>query len=378
MKKILIVTNDYPSKYNIYANAFVHARAVCYVNEFEVRVLVCKKNVDNIMQYVYDGVSVQVVSDRSMILAHIKSYSPNVIAIHFVSAWMLDIFIRKVSCPIFIWIHGVEALGWYRRLFNFNILHIKEFLAYIKNNTLQLWGLRKIISYSNRNKKVQFVFVSKWMKRITEFDTGIKIKYECIIPNPIDSDLFKYSCKDVELRKRILLIRPFESRKYANDVAINAILELSKRPFFQDLEFFIYGKGRLFEPLTSKIKGFNNVTVINSYIEHKLIPEIHKLCGIFLCPTRQDAQGVSMCEAMSSGLVVVTSNNTAIPEFVEDNVTGILTHNSIEIADKIEYLYYHADVFQRISRNAASQIRKIAGHEYIISQEVSLLSSKIE
>ena len=56
--------------------------------------------------------------------------------------------------------------------------------------------------------------------------------------------------------------------------------------------------------------------------------------GIFICPTRQDAQGVSMCEAMSSGLVPITLYNTAIPECLPNDER--LVNNNKIIKEKIK------------------------------------------
>lgn len=376
-KKLLVISNNYPSESNIYANAFIHSRIVHYTKTFDIRVLVFNKNKED-RTYQHEHIFVQVTNDKKHFKHYLELYKPDIIAIHFVEAWMFDSFIKNFTNPIYIWVHGVEALGWYRRLFNFNINNLKEFLAYIKNNTLQLVGLRRIIRHSNLSGQIKFIFVSNWMKHITEHDTLSKIKYAEIIPNPIDTSKFQYAPKGKEKRKRILLIRPFDSRKYANDLAIKAILELSKRPFFKDIEISIYGKGKFFIPLTNQIKDFPNVYITHGFVEHNRIPAIHQQHGIFLCPTRQDAQGVSMCEAMSSGLVVVTSNNTAIPEFVEDNNTGLFANTPKEIADKIELLYYHPELFAYISQNASTHIRTIAGHRIIIQRELALLTSKTD
>ena len=95
--------------------------------------------------------------------------------------------------------------------------------------------------------------------------------------------------------------------------------------------------------------------------------------GVFLCPTRQDAQGVSMCEAMSSGLVPVTSNNTAIPEFVEDKHSGFLnTNNPVNFADSIEFLLKNPKIFLKISKNASSSIEKICSSKIVAKLELEL------
>ena len=83
-----------------------------------------------------------------------------------------------------------------------------------------------------------------------------------------------------------------------------------------------------------------------------------------LIPTRQDAQGVSMCEAMSSGLVPVTSNNTAIPEYVN------------ELKDAIQEMYYSPDIFLKKSKKASQHINKICSPQKVITKELDLIKRK--
>jgi glycosyltransferase involved in cell wall biosynthesis len=211
------------------------------------------------------------------------------------------------------------------------------------------------------------------MRKITETDTLSKIKNYSIIPNPIDTELFSYNEKPVELRKKVLLLRSFDSRKYANDISVEAILLLSKKDFFKEFSFTIIGKGNLFESTLAPITHLSNVTIKKGGVRQVLIPELHREHGIFLCPTRQDAQGVSMCEAMSSGLVPITSNNTAIPEYVEDGKTGILTNSPQEVADAMEDLLLNPDKFQSVSAGAARSMRELCDIETISKKELTLI-----
>jgi L-malate glycosyltransferase len=242
-------------------------------------------------------------------------------------------------------------------------------------NLKQMIGVRRIIKTSNENTRIHFVFVSNWMRRITETDAAIKTKNSSIISNPINTSLFEYREKLDEHRKKILMIRSFGSRKYANDVAVEAIIELSNRNFFDELSFTIFGHGKYFKDLTDPLRTFKNIKITEGFLDNRLIPQIHATHGIFLCPTRQDAQGVSMCEAMSSGLVPVTTNCTAIPEFVEDQVTGMLTRSSIDIANKIEQLYQHPALFRTISKNASQYIRETCSIDKIATRELLLANN---
>lgn len=373
-KRLLVINSNYPHQNNLYGDFFVHARVKHYLEEFEVVVM----GIDNTRdygQFTYEGVEVKSFPKKAELVQAIFDFQPDAILIHFFIGWMLPAFISKVSCPVIIWVHGEEALGWYRRLFNFK--SVKQFAGYILRNTKQLWQLRELIHHANHSGQVSFVFVSEWMRMITETDTRVKVKDSHIIPNPIDSSVFMYFPKNAEDRKKILLIRSFGSKKYANDLAVEAIIRLSKKNFFSELTFSIYGEGKDFANLTEELKQFPNVSLHNYFIENKMIPQAHREHGIFLCPTRQDAQGVSMCEAMSSGLVPISSLNTAIPEFLVDGQTGYMTNSAHEIANRIEYLFYHPEKFMEMSERASIAIQEKSGHHIVIEKEINLIQDRL-
>jgi glycosyltransferase involved in cell wall biosynthesis len=275
-----------------------------------------------------------------------------------------------MKIPFLIWVHGYEVIGWYRRLYNWNVLS-PLLVKHAIHNFRQQYVFRKFIKYANRFGNIKFVFVSDWMKRIAEYDTLTSIRNYSIIPNPIDTELFKYAEKSEDKRLRVLLLRSFESRKYANDISVEAIKELSKRKIFKEFSFKLIGvHGDMFEKTVEPLNGFDNVNALRQSIPQHLIPGIHADYGVFLCPTRQDSQGVSMCEAMSSGLVPITSNSTAIPEFVEDRKQGLLTNSATEIADALEFLYNDSKEFSRLSREASERIRLKCGLNQVITAEL--------
>ena len=369
--KLLILDENYPHFDNLMGDVFVHVRAKEYNRQHTVKVFSFFHSPGSL---VYEGIPLQLFDSTEKLLEALSDYQPDRILIHFYQFWMLESIIKKVTVPFIIWVHGYEALGWYRRLFNYT-LYSPVLLNYIISNTRQQFHFRKLIRYANSTRQVSFVFVSAWMKKITETDSLAKINNCCIIPNPIDTQLFKYREKDPELRKNILLLRSFGTRKYANDIAVDAIQLLVTKPFFKELQFTIIGQGGLFKKITAPLVHYSNVELQEKAVRQVLIPALHKGYGIFLCPTRQDAQGVSMCEAMSSGLVPVTSCNTAIPEFVTDKQTGFATSNASEVAAAIEIMYYQPGLFQQISRQAAIAIRQTCSLDTVVKKELIIIEN---
>ncbi|QWC25067.1 glycosyltransferase family 4 protein [Bacillus haikouensis] len=322
--------------------------------------------------YFFEGIEV-IEGDFDFISEQVKSWSPDKILIHFINEKHMEILKSiEYSIPSIIWIHGVEALSWKRRLFNFTG---KRFLWYILDNNKKLKSMKLFIESA---KNIHFVFVSNWMKKVMEKDVGVSIKNYEVIPNVINTDIFKYIPKDAEQRKKILIIRNFDSRKYANELSIKAILKLKEKEYFSELEFCIYGQGRYFKSLTSQLSNLKNVKIFNTFLPQSKIAEIHKDYGVFLCPTRQDSQGVSMCEAMSSGLVPITSNNTAIPEFVSSEA-GYLTDNKVKsIVAAIEDLYFNKEEFTKRSYSSNKIIYDKCKQTEIVSREITFIKSSEE
>ena len=369
--KYLVVSPGYPSEDNKYNNAFVHSRVKKYQESgIAVDVFSYSKKSSH---YNYENVDV-IEGNKDNLINMLKRNKYHKILIHFGFWYIVKPIIKTVpNIPLIIWVHGTEGLGWYRRFFAFNLKKPYRFLGYILINTRQMIFVHNFIR--NKNIDKTFVFVSNWMKNIYEKDSLSKNKIDKyqIIPNVIDKDNYKYLEKKENDRLNILSIRTYQSKKYANDLSVKAILELSKEPFFKNLKFTFYGDGRLFDETLKPIKNMKNVTIYRKFLNAKEISEAHAKNGLMLIPTRQDAQGVSMCEAMSSGLVPITSNNTAIPEYVNSSC-GYLTNNYHEIALAIKTLYNNPKLFVKMSKKASEFIQKKCAPKIVIQKEVDLIT----
>lgn len=375
MKKYLLISPGYPSTSDRYNNGFVHQRVLEYINQgLNIKVFSFDKKCTKNYDYEYECVNITVgyKKDLENLLMNQKYEK---IFIHFGWKEIMQIVLKKApSTNIILWVHGVEALSCHRRLFNlrFSIISVIKFLGYIYYNTIQMNYMRTLIN--NNKEQIHFVFVSKWMKEILEKDTKTqnKIINYSIIPNIINEKIFIYNEKDIENRFNIFNIRTYDSKKYANDIMVKSILELSKAENFQNITFNIYGDGRLFDKTLKSIKKFNNVNIRKGFLSQNEIASIHKNNGILLMPTRQDAQGVSMCEAMSSGLVPVVSNNTAIPEYVNEDC-GYLCRDYKEMAESIKFLINNPDIFKEKSRKASEYIQKKCARNIIIKKELEII-----
>ncbi|MBM6920226.1 glycosyltransferase family 4 protein [Phocea massiliensis] len=372
---ILVLTNNYPSEDNLYANGFVHTRVLGYLKKgIEVEVFVCKKNMGQ-TTYTYQGVSV-VTGSANDLKTYLEEHQVEKICIHFLSPEMIKGMDRvKKQFDLFIFVHGNEALFWYERLFRSTTSSIHNFLVYCHNavfNTLSIFNIRRFLRKTKNC--LHFITVSEWMMRKTCKNWKVDESRFTIIPNYINEEVFFSKRKSEADRLKILSIRPYSSSKYANDMSMDFIQKLSQYDFFSQLEIKIVGKGNMFAELTSKVSMFPNVLIENRFLNQEQIKSYHDEYGIFLCPTRQDAQGVSMCEAMSSGLVPLTLNNTAIPEFVKEQ--EILSCDTDDMVQKFVYLYNHPSLYTELSEKISKEIQEQCGYEKTITKEIQLVAGE--
>lgn len=373
---VLVLTNIYPSYDDLYRNMFVHSRVSNYKKQgYQYDVMRYQYNVPDGYRE-FEGVNV--TEGYSAKLEDILQYGQiDTVCIHFLDQGMWDV-LRKFQdkIRIIIWCHGSEIQPWWRRKFNYDTEEELNKQKELSEERMTLWNE---VFKTAQNENIHFVFVSNYFKEEVETDYAMQLSNDqySIIHNLIDTDTFVYETKNENQRKKVLSIRPFGSRKYANDLSAQCILELSKKEFFNDMEFHIIGRGVLFDEITEPLMQFDNVIIENKFLQQDEIAALHKKYGVFLSPTRMDSQGVSRDEAMSSGLVPVTNAVTAIPEFVDEKC-GILAPGDdyLAMAEGIEKLYYDPELFCRMSRNAAERVRNQSDVSSVITKELELIGNE--
>lgn len=305
MKKVLIITQAYPNKENPSCCAFVHSRVKSYKKNNNLTVNILSFSAKK--TYIYEGVRVLSLSECKEILKTnfydiIISHAPN-IRCH---CLFLIKFANKYRKVVFV-IHGHEVMITDKDyapdyIFLKHRKKLKKILTFFYDR-FKIVLLKIFFENLIKNNKVNFIFVSHWMKKI--FIKNIKIKEdelisistvinnncnEVFIHNTYDNNAVKYA--------DFITLRPFDNSKYGVDL----VLEMAKNN--SKYSYHIYGKGEYFK--YNDIPS--NVQVFYNYFNQQDIAKLlsHYRCAVM--PTRVDAQGVMMCEMATFGIPVLTSN----------------------------------------------------------------------
>jgi len=368
----LVITNHYPQYDDLYRNGFVHSRLAAYRRAgFQVDVFRCRAG-SPLGYHEFENIDIATGGPEALDKM-LSSGRYESVGVHFLDPVIWQVLERHIGkIRVNVWVHGAEIQPWHRREYNFR--SVDERLAEVARSDQRLAFWRGLLRKMPEN--LHLVFVSKYFAEEVMEDLGFRLPDEhySILHNPINTELFSYREKDAGQRKRILSIRTFSTRKYANDLSVDAILALKDKPYFKELEFRLIGDGDLFEETTAPLNGLPNVLLERRFLSQPEIAELQKNYGVFLIPTRWDSQGVSRDEAMASGLVPVTSRVAAVTEFV-DETCGYLAEpeDATGLAAAIEDLYQNPEKFLKLSKAAADRVRRQSEARHVIEQEVSLM-----
>lgn len=370
--EVLVVTNVYPDYDNLYRNGFVHSRVRSYQQVGMRGEVVCVQPQTTSLYREFEGIGVTETGTAGAAQI-VAASSSSVLLVHFLDRAVWEaLSSRPERSRVLVWVHGSEVQPWWRRAYNYLSGDDLERAKELSWERLKFW--RGVFSESTDD--VHFVFVSRHFAEEVFEDVGVTLAPDrySIIHNPIDTSIFAYSQKSEVDRLSVLSVRPYASRKYANDLAVKAVLGLVREPEFAQMAFTFVGDGPLFDETLEPLIGFGNVTVRRGFLPQREVAELHRKHGIFLVPTRMDAQGVSRDEAMASGLVPVTNAVAAVPEFVDESCAELAGPEDVDsLREGILALVRDPARYLRKSAAAAGRVRRQSAADIVIGQEIGLI-----
>jgi len=369
--RILVITRSYPTARDLYRYPFVHRRVLGY-RAAGHEVAVFRPSEAQAGSYQFDGVDCT-VGNGERLGALAATAGPDVVALHGLGPTMWSTVEPLTrSLPSVAWLHGSEIPGFLRRK-----CAIDEIPPSLADEQVEhcagFWsGVIEVPSAPAR-----LVFPSETAVRYMTESVPDASARCAVIPNPIDDGLFEYRPKPPDQRFRVLFIRPFDSRCYANDIAVQTICDLARAD--RGFEFRMFGDGPLFTETIEPLRRLANVSIERRFLSQTEIAHEHKHSGIFLVPTRLDTQGVSRDEAMSSGLVPVTSAIAPVTDLVDDNCAMLAPPEDSEaLAAAVHKLADSPGLFASMSAAAARRVSSSRSTKSVIGSDVALLLDVIK
>ena len=144
-------------------------------------------------------------------------------------------------------------------------------------------------------------------------------------------------------------------------------------------EINIGGGGKGKETLVKQVKelGIENICNFVDDIPDKA--QYLESISIFAAPSRKEAFGINICEAMERSLPVAATKVGGIPEVIEDNVTGILCEpdNPESLAKSLELLINDFEKRKELGENGRKRVEKLFNREEAMREHLELYESLI-
>lgn len=177
-----------------------------------------------------------------------------------------------------------------------------------------------------------------WAESLVNFGAN-KSSIE-VVHMGVDVDTFSFSDKELSSPLQVLSVaRATEKKglKYAIEAILNSEL---------DVHLTLIGDGKLLPSLRVLVEQHSNksrVTFLGACPPERVSSELKKT-DLFLLPSVQDSMGdkegipVSLMEAMASGVVVLSTIHSGIPELIDDGVSGFLVpeRDALAIQEKMK------------------------------------------
>lgn len=223
----------------------------------------------------------------------------------------------------------------------------------------------------------RYVVVSEALKRVV-VRRGTGADRITVVPNGVDTAAFHPSDAAAAWLRDLVGVGPqvrlvgMAARLHpvkGHDLFLRAAAELAAVAGTLDIRFLIAGSGppeyrRQLEAQAQRLGLQERVLFLG---EREDIPAILAGLDVAVVPSQFEAFSLSVIEAMASGTPLVATRVGAIPEIVEDGVTGLLSQpgDALDLAAKILTVLADRDLAGRLTENGLRTAERYSIDKFI-------------
>ena len=244
----------------------------------------------------------------------------------------------------------------------------------------------------NLAQKMYLHIIGRWefkkatlVRCLTKEDAQEIIRYGAplhkirIVPNPVDTELFKPSLnRDNNTLIWTGRMVPEKGLPYL----IKALSIVVHEDKHKEVRLLLIGDGSQRSFIIKLIKKYNvqhNTFLLGILPRKKIAVHLSK-ASIFVFPSIREGMPISLLEALSSGLPVVGTRISGVRDLVIHGYNGLLVppKNSRALATAISYLLENEDLRDRMSKNARKYIVANFDYQKVLPQLEQLYAEAIK
>ncbi len=278
----------------------------------------------------------------------IKKIRPDIIHLQGLnlSPYSISILALRFNCKKIITVHGFSHLE-------------KASERAGKYKYLIFYRFEKLIL----NKMDRIICCSKYMARIINSTFGVPETKTYIIPNGINTALFKEPINLEQMKTRFA--QPNERLilfvgRLVQVKGVSAIVEAA--PYLKDLDvkIVIAGEGYLKEDLIRRVNelDLSSRVYVTGFLDEETIRGLFRVADVCLIPSTYEPFGIVALEAMAGGSPIVTTGSGGLGEILEPDRTAIFVEpNPESIACGVRKILTDHSYADHLRKEAAEQVK---------------------
>ena len=244
------------------------------------------------------------------------------------------------------------------------------------------------VYFSIRRELDRIIAVSHFLKRELINWYHLNPDLVRVIYNGVDLERFNpnvrggkvretYSVGDAPLVTFIGRLAPYKGFQFLLEAIPQVLQEVP------DTRFMFVGEARFDVPRLSDIlknQKIRKAVVFTGYVDDELLPGFYASCDVFCYPSLWEGFGLTPAEAQAVGKPVVAFKTCALPEVVQDGVTGFLVppRDSSSLAKAIVRLLRDTELRKRMGTEARMEVEKKFSWENAARNTIAVYKEALE
>lgn len=222
--------------------------------------------------------------------------------------------------------------------------------------------------------------VSNYLKRKTEIEFDIEPGKINTIYNFVSRDMFNPALSQsspLKKNDKTVIIHLSNLRPVKEPLDLIKIFATVCNKSDKELELWIVGEGPMKTEMQHLARELGVCPKVKFLGIKNIIGPILASADIFLLTSKQESFGLSLLEALSSGVPAVATNAGGIPELIENGKTGLLFEpgNIKQAANNILSLLKNKKLYKNIRQNGLDIALNKFGKQQIVDQYEQLYLS---
>ena len=273
----------------------------------------------------------------------------------FVKKEKYDVVFYNVSSSITPFVGNAKGVAIVRDIISFslkncdNVFQKKSLLASLNNATLIIatsqFIKKDLVSLGIDKEKIDVIHNGldhSFFYPHTEFEDDVVLINPFSIRRPFFIYASRLSCEE---KKHIQLIKAFSLFKEKTGAPHRLVLAGAEQRYAKDVQKAVENS-----PYSSDI-------FITDYFEHDNLPELYSCADACIFPSVIDGSGLSIIEAISTGIPVLCARAGALPEIAGDSALYFNPDDTEEFASLIQQVIEDKSLRKRLISNGLDRVK---------------------